>query len=207
MPSTTRRQKADRADRRAEIEQRLRAAIIRLVEGGETFTELSVERLVAEAGMSRSTFYVYFEDKAALLLSLEAASMKGFYDGARHWIERGGEVTRQEIKEGMRRTLERFQQDATVMTAVAETAVYDRAVRDHYNRAVDDYIRRVRRLIEDGRAEGSVRDVHPQATATALGWMLERTAQQTAPGASPRQLDALAEGLADVVWGTLFATA
>jgi TetR/AcrR family transcriptional regulator, ethionamide resistance regulator len=133
--------------------------------------------------------------------------MRGFYDGARHWIDHGPGATHAQIKEGMRRVLERFRADATIMQAVAETAVYDHALRERYEAAVDDYIRRVRRLIQDGRSTGEMRDVNPQATATALGWMLERTSQQTAPGASDRQLDTIAEGLADVVWGTLYATA
>jgi TetR/AcrR family transcriptional regulator, ethionamide resistance regulator len=205
MPSTTRRQKAGRADRRAEIEKRLRAAIVRMGNEGETFTELSVERIVAEAGIARSTFYVYFEDKGALLIALGAASMRGFYDGARTWIDHGSGVPYDHVKEAMRQVLERFRDDAVIMSAVVETAVYDAAVREHYDSAVRDFIRSVRRLIERGQKSGEIRDVHPEATATALAWMLERTSQQTAPGASKRQLEASATGLADVVWGTLYA--
>jgi TetR/AcrR family transcriptional regulator, ethionamide resistance regulator len=177
---------------------------VRLLEAGETFTELSVERIVAEAGMARSTFYVYFEDKGALLIALEAASLSRFYDGARHWIDHGPGVTREHVREGMLRVLRAFRDDAPIMRAVAETAVYDAAVREHYESAVGDYIRRVRRLIEEGQRAGTIRDVHPQATATALGWMLERTSQQTAPGASDSRLAAVADGLADVVWATLY---
>lgn len=164
-----------------------------------------MERLVAEASIARSTFYVYFQDKGDLLLALQDQAMRGFYDGARHWIDHGPGVTHAHVKEGMRRVLERFREDALVMQAVAETAVYDPVLRERYHSAVDDYIRRVRRLIDEGRKRGDVRDVHPQATATALGWMLERTSQQTAPGATDRQLERIAEGLADVVWATLFA--
>ena len=156
--------------------------------------------------MARSTFYVYFEDKGALLVALEAASLSRFYDGSRAWIDQGTGVTREQVRDGMKQVLEAFREEAAIMRAVAETAVYDAFVRDHYESAVDDYIRRLRRLIEEGRRSGVIRDVHPKATATALGWMLERTSQQIAPGASDAQLAAAAEGLADVVWGTLFAS-
>lgn len=207
MPSSLPRRRAARQDRRAEIQERLRAAIVALVDGGTPYTELSVERLIAEAGIARSTFYKYFSDKAELLVALEAASMRSFYDGARQWIERGPDVTHADIRNGMRATLERFQAEATIMSAVAETAVFDARVRKDYESAVHDYIRRVKRLIDEGQAAGTIRKVQPQATATALGWMLERTAQQVAPGASPRKLDETAEGLADIVWATLFASA
>jgi TetR/AcrR family transcriptional regulator, ethionamide resistance regulator len=156
--------------------------------------------------MSRSTFYVYFEDKGALLLALEAASMRSFYDGAREWIDHGPGVVYADVEAGMRKVLERFREDAGIMQAVAETAVYDPAVRDQYTAAVDDYIRRVERLIKQGRRTGDVRDVVPRGAATALGWMLERTCQQTAPGASDARLAEVARGLADVVWATLYAT-
>lgn len=37
---------------------------------GTSFTELSVDRLTTEAGMSRASFYIYFEDKGHLLRQL-----------------------------------------------------------------------------------------------------------------------------------------
>src|SRR6267154_1647204 len=97
MASTTRKSKAARADRKSEIEDRLHQAIETLVAEEESFTELSVERLVAEAGMARSTFYVYFEDKGALLRSLGAHVLHGIYDGARPWLETGAQATRDDI--------------------------------------------------------------------------------------------------------------
>ena len=55
--------------RRDEIEARLLAAADKLLGEGESYTEISVERLASEADLSRSTFYVYFEDKGDLLRS------------------------------------------------------------------------------------------------------------------------------------------
>src|SRR5882757_6677085 len=98
MASTTRKSKAARADRKSEIEERLSQAIDVLVTEGEKFTELSVERLVNQAGMARSTFYVYFEDKGALLRALGAHVLHGIYDGARPWLEKGAQATRDDIE-------------------------------------------------------------------------------------------------------------
>src|ERR1700756_759930 len=67
MPSVTRRSPGTRAPRRDEVRERLLAVVRDLLASGETYAEISVERLVAEAGLSRSTFYVYFEDKGDLL--------------------------------------------------------------------------------------------------------------------------------------------
>lgn len=204
MASTTRKSKSARADRKSEIEDRMREAITTLVSGGERFTELSVERLVAEAGMARSTFYVYFEDKGALLRAIGQSTLHTFYEGARAWFDNRGEVTYEDVKTAMRGILEAFHENEVVMAAVAETAVYDPEVGEMYRDSVNDFIASVRKLIVRGQKDGSVRDVSPQDTAAALSWMIERTTQQLGPGASPKQIDAIASGLADVVWGTLY---
>src|SRR5262245_28063497 len=109
-------------DLRARIERRLRDAVIELAAAGEPFSRASVERLAAKAGIARSTFYVYFEDKGALLRALEAASMHRHYDGARSWIEKGLDVTREDIVAGMELVLETFAEDQVVMTAIADSA-------------------------------------------------------------------------------------
>ena len=85
MASVTRRPHSDRAARRGEIGRRLLVAVEKLLADGESFTEVSVERLVTEAGISRSTFYVYFEDKGDLLQALTADVMIEVIDAARAW--------------------------------------------------------------------------------------------------------------------------
>jgi AcrR family transcriptional regulator len=58
MPSITRRTRSG-AERRAEVESRLLGATVRLLAGGESITELGVQRIAAEAGVARSSFYVH----------------------------------------------------------------------------------------------------------------------------------------------------
>ena len=52
------------------MERRLLDATERLMRDGASFTELSVDRLSTEAGISRASFYIYFEDKGHLLRRL-----------------------------------------------------------------------------------------------------------------------------------------
>src|ERR1700712_927317 len=59
-----------RQERREQIERQLLEATDRLMASGATFTELSVDRLATEAGISRASFYIYFEDKGHLLRRL-----------------------------------------------------------------------------------------------------------------------------------------
>ena len=85
MPSVTRKPQANRQERRELIERRLLAATDRLMGGGASFTELSVDRLATEAGISRASFYVYFEDKGHLLRRLTGQVFDDLADGARRW--------------------------------------------------------------------------------------------------------------------------
>jgi AcrR family transcriptional regulator len=204
MASTTRRTKTARADRQNDIQRRIHDAIVALVAEGESFTELSIERIVAKAGISRSTFYVYFADKGELLRVLGAAVLNRLYEGARSWFEKGASATRQDVADSMRAILEAFRDDEVIMTAFAETAVYDPEVRDMYRANVDGFVRSVRRLIERGRESGEIRDVDGQVVAAALSWMIERTTVQLAAGAKRRELDQIAEALAEVIWATLY---
>lgn len=204
MPSMTRKTKSARADRQAEIEQRMRTAIASLVAEGESFTELSVERLVAEAGMARSTFYVYFADKGTLLQALGATSLHRLYEGASPWLQKKDAVTRDDVVAAMQAILRSFREDEVILTAVAETAVYDPDVREMYRRSVDGFVGAVRKLIVRGQKAGTVRDVRAAETAAALSWMIERTTLQLTPGASDKELEGIAEGMGDVVWGALY---
>src|SRR5208283_5567388 len=108
MSSTTRRTKTARADRQSDIQRRIHDAIVALVSEGESFTELSIERIVARAGISRSTFYVYFADKGELLRALGAAVLHRLYEGALPWFEQGENASREDIREAMRSILGAF---------------------------------------------------------------------------------------------------
>jgi AcrR family transcriptional regulator len=194
-----------RAYSEEELQSLLRAALIALMADGTPFRDLSVEKLVSTAGVARSTFYLSFADKAAMLNALGAQSLARLYGGGpRGWIRRGADATRTEIVAGMRQLLEIFLQDEIVMRAVAEASVYDRSVREAYIGGVEDYAQALARMIRAGRQAGRMRDVDPVATAEALAWMTERTVSRIAPGSSPAELDAIAEAMADVVWRALF---
>jgi AcrR family transcriptional regulator len=205
VASTTRRTKTARADRQSEILRRIHDAIVALVAEGESFTELSVERIVAQAGISRSTFYVYFADKGELLRALGTTVLHSLYEGARPWFEKGEHATRADIRDSMRAVLDAFRADEVIMTAFAETAVYDPDVREMYRENVEDFVRSLRKLIQRGRVSGRLRDVDAPSVAAALSWMIERTTIQLAAGAKPKDLDQVADALAEVIWAALYA--
>jgi len=195
-----------RAYREDEVQQLLRDALGELMADGTPFRDLSVERLITQAGMARSTFYKYFDDKSALLHALSATALRRLYAAQRSWLTKGRDVTAQDVCDGMRRLLETYRRDEIVMRAVAEASVYDHSISDAYTSGVLDYARAIERFIRRGQKDGWIDgDVAPADTAQALAWMTERTISQLAADASAQRLDALARTLARIVTHSLLS--
>src|ERR1700739_1830097 len=98
MPSVTRKPQGPRGlgreQRRAQMERRLLDATERLMRDGASFTELSVDRLSNEAGISRASFYIYFEDKGHLLRRLARQVLGDLADpAARLWVVVGAGIS------------------------------------------------------------------------------------------------------------------
>jgi AcrR family transcriptional regulator len=202
VPESKPRGRQGRAYDQDELEALLRDALARLMVDGTSFRDLSVERIVATAGVARSTFYTYYDDKAGMLQVLSAHTLTRLYEGPRGWIRKGARATREDIAAGMRQLVDAYLHDEVVMRAVAEAS--DGAVRAAYIGGVEDYVRALTRFIRAGRRAGTMREVAPVQTAAALAWMTERTVSRIAADATPAQLTATGQALTDIVWRTLF---
>lgn len=207
MSSVTKRQTASREDRRRELLERIRVVLLPLLEGGARYTELSVERIVQEASLSRTTFYVYFEGKGDLLVGLAEDAIQAVNDAAASWWELPPNAPRTDVYAAMRKVIGVYAANSSIMQAVAEVAAYDDRVRRSFAQSLDESRRSLRGHIKRGLEGGWVRrgiDVH--RTADWLLWMSDRGFfQMVRPAANdPGELDRLAESLTTVVWSTLY---
>lgn len=204
MPSVTRKPQANRQERREQIERRLLEATERLMRDGASFTELSVDRLATEAGMSRASFYIYFEDKGHLLRRLAGQVFGDLADGADRWWSVAWRHDPDDVHTAMTAIVANYRRHQPLLVALGEMAGYDPLVGAAYRDQLIGISQRVARVIEDGQADGSIRCALPAATtASALTWMVERTCQQNLP--SNRCDDAeLATALTEIVWGALY---
>lgn len=208
MPSVTRTTQSGRVQRRRELAARLLTVIENELEQGESYTELSVERLCGEASIARSTFYTHFEDKGHLLRELTADVLGSLGEIAAEWWTRGEEVSRDEIEDMMQRLFSRYRQYDALLAAVADTAVYDVAVREVFNAMLEGFIAEITKMIERGRKQGWITlDAGAKETATLLTWMVERTCYQAVRGAGDAQVKRLANAQAEILWKTLYTAA
>jgi AcrR family transcriptional regulator len=205
VPASTSPSRQGRAYGREEVDDLLREALAGLMADGTHFSDLSVDRIAGAAGMARSTFYKYFDDKSAMLQALSERALKRHYAAQRLWIGKAPDVTRDDVRRGMREVFDAYLAEEAVMRAIAEVSVSDPAIRAAYVSAVEDYARAIARFIRAGQRAGSVRRLNADDTALAIAWMTERTVGQLSRGATGRRLDSLADALANVVCSTLFS--
>lgn len=206
MPSVTRKPQRTRADRRNQILQRMLEATEAMLEEGESFTELSVERLVGKAGISRSTFYVYFEDKGDLLRALSGDVMIQLLEAAELWWTAPPDAGRDVIRRSMAEVVRTYVPHATLMAAVVDSAPYDVAVREQFHGLMGRYQTAIAQHIRAGQADGSVQaGLPPEETAALLSWMAERALYQIVRTVEESQLEPFVEALTSIVWNTLYA--
>ncbi len=208
MPSVTRKSRTSRTQRRDELRDRLLEIVEQLIAEGETYTELSVERLVREADVSRSTFYVYFEDKGELLRAWFAEIIDQVSAAAEEWWALGADATRDDLREALEHVVLAYRPHATLMAAVYDAASYDAAVREEVEVMMGRNIAGLRKHIKTGQKAGYVSpDLLPEETAAWLTWMAERGFHQLVPQAAEEDLGPLIDAYTDVVWNSLYAFA
>ncbi len=205
MPSVTRKPQANRQERRARIERQLLDATERLMGAGASFTELSVDRLATEAGISRASFYIYFEDKGQLLRRLAGQVFTDLTEGAERWWKVSQRRDPADVHAAMAGIIASYRRHQPLLVALNEMAAYDAQVGATYREILTAISERLASVIESGQNDGVVRRELSAATAaSALTWMVERACQQNLPGSPPSYDTELADTFTQIVYGALY---
>ena len=206
MPSVTRRSQNSRPDRRDRVRDRLLAVVEKLLANGESFTEISIERMVQAAGMSRSTFYVYFQDKGDLLRAWFADIESEIAEAGAGWWEIDAQSTREDLRAALERVVMTYRPYAPLMAATFDAAAYDPGVREHTEAMMQANSAGLRKHIRQGQRAGFIDAALPAGeTAEWLTWMAERAFHVLLQGLSPRELRPHIDAYTAIVWNTLYA--
>ncbi|MEU2159939.1 TetR/AcrR family transcriptional regulator [Streptomyces chengbuensis] len=200
MASTTRR-RSGAADRRAALEKRILAVIEELLRDGVTYTELSVEQIAQAAGISRSTFYLYFRDKVDVLLRLSGSLKSESHAIASAWrpCGPGGGL------DGLARTYElimrHYREHATLLSAINEVAAYDPVVRETWTAEQDRFVEHLVTVLKEEQREGRTpEDVDPRLAATVIVHGGAQVVAQQVSGGDSGDDAAVARELATGYW-------
>lgn len=205
MRSVTRKAESNRQRRRAELGQQLLAATERLMVGqGLSFSELTVDRLAVEAGISRATFYVYFEDKSQLVRELAARVFAELTEDAHSWWDVAERQDPADTRRSLASIIATYRRHQSVLTAVIEMAAYDLEVAAAYRNLLGSVIDEVEGVIAHGRERGAIGPLPVRETASSLTWMVERACHQNLRFSERDNDGRLADALTEVVWRTLY---
>jgi AcrR family transcriptional regulator len=149
------------AQDRPRVEDRLLQAVERLLEQGHPFGGLSVEQLSEEAGIARATFYLHFGDKGELVARLLSRVTAEIVAGAGLWFKNAERAERDDIEQALRGIIGVFRKHQAVFAAVADTAIYDRAVASLHTQMMEQLCAESRRALAGVKRAGAA---SPQAT-------------------------------------------
>ena len=125
VASITRASRAQRVDKQLQVERALLRATEQLLDSGLSFTELSVEQLSRQAGIARSTFYIYFADKGALVQRLAARVTEELMAACNGWWRIADTARPEDLADAMLDVLDVYDRHRSVMRALVETSSYD----------------------------------------------------------------------------------
>ncbi|RKN32288.1 TetR/AcrR family transcriptional regulator [Micromonospora musae] len=170
MASFTRRGRADDGGQ-ATTDRRILLAAERLIEQGERYTEITVQQILAEAGISRATFYAHFRDKTDLILRLTAELRQQLLDMARAWDPGAGEDGADRYTRFFVDVIALHRRKRLLLAALREVAGYDAAVRGFYTADLEGFDEAVlETLVEQQRAGKTPADLDPAAASRVIVW-------------------------------------
>jgi AcrR family transcriptional regulator len=196
-------------ERREEVRDQLLVAAERLLAGGDGYAELGVDRLVAEAGVGRSTFYKYFSDKGDLLrawFELISAELAGV---SASWLALGPGVTFAAVRDALAQLVEAYRPHASLMAVLYDVARFEASVAAAVTEVEARGVAELERHIRDGQDEGWVDpELLAPETAAWLSWLGENGQHRLLRRAADEErIGSLIDAYARIVWSTLYAFA
>jgi AcrR family transcriptional regulator len=172
---------------------------------GKSYTALTVERLCVEAGVSRGTFYLYFEDMRDLLSQLAESLLHELGDTASFWWHLPAGTGKQALRDAFASMFALYREHRGVLGSISEVAAHDLAMSERLAEILASAIAETAGQIRQTAQHGGFRSGHdPVLAAEWLCWMLERGLYEVAHGSDEQQLEPLLDALTGMVWNVLY---
>jgi AcrR family transcriptional regulator len=171
MRPVTRRQADSYAARSAATQAQVMSTLERLLDSGEAFSDISVQRLLEEAGVSRATFYAHFQSKSDVLVRLTDGLRESLLSLARQWDPAAGEDGADRFARFFEDVIRIHRAHQGVITAVREAASYDSTASDFYSANLEGFEETTLRTILSEQAAGSTTaDVDAVSASRIIAW-------------------------------------
>jgi AcrR family transcriptional regulator len=177
--------------------------------GSQPFTEISVAHILAEAGVSRATFYFYFASKFSVLCGLLTRAMDDIFQTVQPFLARSPEEPPSAALERSIRAVTRaWHQHRAVLRATTHHWHSEPELRELWLAVAERFIAAGAVEIEREREAGLVTSPTPSRTlAATLFWATERVLYIAGMGVEPDFADeeAAVAPLVALWQGTLYA--
>ncbi|MDX3353744.1 TetR/AcrR family transcriptional regulator [Streptomyces sp. ME01-24h] len=171
MRPVTRRQADSYAARSAATQAQVMSTLERLLDSGEAFSDISVQRLLEEAGVSRATFYAHFQSKSDVLVRLTDGLRESLLSLARQWDPAAGEDGADRFARFFEDVIRIHRAHQGVITAVREAASYDSTASDFYSANLEGFEETaLRTILSEQAASSTTADVDAVSASRIIAW-------------------------------------
>lgn len=206
MPARSRKPlQPSKEERRTTLARYFGEVVEPLLAAGESYSDISVERLITAVDISRSTFYIYFDDKGDLLKAIGEDVTLDLAAAGAHWFELPADADQAGLRAALVPLFATYRRHRQVLQAITEAASYDANIRTLHLALVDRAATGLADHVRAQQAAGAVpAHLEPETTARWLVWMLERGLYQLYAPAEPDAADEVLDTLTALVWRMLY---
>lgn len=203
MPTT-------RVDRRIQVRQRRAATEQAILDATEAlladraFRDLSIEEVMARAGLTRTAFYRYFPDLEAVLIRKLLAIRGELGEAADLWLRVDADP-RAGLLPAATGLAQIFRRHGRLLLALADASAGSPDIEEAWHAAIQSFVAPVRERIESLCRDGLCVLDNPAQTAVALVWMNERYLLETFGRGQGVSISVAARTVASIWHRTLFA--
>lgn len=174
-------------------------------ESGISYNEMTVDDFAQHAGIARSTFYVYFEDKGQVLREWVTDVFGGVSRAAKEWYALPADASRAEVERALTNILMNYRPHASLIATVLDASGQDESIREAFDAEMRRQVEGLATFVERKQGEGVIDSSIPAAaTAAWLTWMAERGLHKLMAQATEEQLADTVRGYCAIVWKTLY---
>jgi len=175
-----------RGPRKGDLKEEAILATCERLLGEKPLGEIGVDELAAGAGISRPTFYFYFESKTAVLRALVERLADQMYAEAAGWLAREGDSPELTVSRSIEAAAEQWRDHGPVLRAAVEAWGSVPELQAFWEDIVRRFVDQSATRIGEERDAGSAPPgPEPEALAKALIWMNERCFYTSSLGGDP----------------------
>jgi AcrR family transcriptional regulator len=150
--------------------------------------DISVAKIIQEAGVARATFYAYFDSKHDVAATLLASVMDEIHEGIEPFLHRAADVPpRDALRASLNAGWQTFMHNQPLMRATSEHWHAEPALRQMWLEVIDRFSADVAAEIDRERAAGlAPPGTDGQTLAAMLLWSTERCMHVAGMGVDPK---------------------